>query len=121
MSRRNERRTTRWGLSLVLDVGLDLVLEVTPFAGLLSVLVGGIGVLVNGKFLYVVCQGMVQVSVIFVVAWLVYGVDLPGNLGPWLVISLAACIACAAPEKSPTTPMTKGSSLSASSPPSWTL
>lgn len=56
---------------------------------------GGMSVLVNGKFLYVVGQGMVQVSVIFVVAWLVYGVDLPGNLGSWLVISLAACIACA--------------------------
>jgi ABC-2 type transport system permease protein len=56
---------------------------------------GGIGVLVNGKFLYVVGQGMVQVSVIFAVAWLVYGVDLPGHFGPWLVISLAACLACA--------------------------
>jgi ABC-2 type transport system permease protein len=56
---------------------------------------GGIGVLVNGKFLYVVGQGMVQVSVIFAVAWLVYGVDLPGNLGPWLVISLAASVSCA--------------------------
>jgi len=56
---------------------------------------GGIGVLVNGKFLYVVGQGMVQVTVIFTVAWLVYGVDLPGHLGPWLVISLAASIACA--------------------------
>jgi ABC-2 type transport system permease protein len=56
---------------------------------------GGIGVLVNGKFLYVVGQGMVQVSVIFIVAWLVYGVDLPGHIGAWLVISLAASIACA--------------------------
>jgi ABC-2 type transport system permease protein len=56
---------------------------------------GGIGVLVNGKFLYVVGQGMVQVTVIFTVAWLVYGVDLPGHLGPWLIISLAASIACA--------------------------
>ena len=56
---------------------------------------GGIGVLVDGKFFYVVGQGMVQVSVIFAVAWLVYGVDLPGHLGQWLVISLAACIACA--------------------------
>ncbi len=56
---------------------------------------GGIGVLVNGKFLYVVGQGMVQVSVIFAVAWLVYGVDLPAHLGEWGVISLAACIACA--------------------------
>lgn len=56
---------------------------------------GGMSVLVNGKFLYVVAQGLVQVSVIFVVAWLVYGVDLPGNLGPWFVITLAACISAA--------------------------
>ena len=56
---------------------------------------GGIGVLVNGKFLYVVGQGMVQVSVIFAVAWGVYDVDLPGHFGPWLVISLASSIACA--------------------------
>lgn len=56
---------------------------------------GGIGVLVDGKFLYVVGQGLVQVIVIFSVAWLVYGVDLPGHLGPWLVISLAASVACA--------------------------
>jgi ABC-2 type transport system permease protein len=56
---------------------------------------GGIGVLVDGKFLYVVGQGMVQVSVIFAVAWLVYGVDLPGHLGAWLVISAASSLACA--------------------------
>ncbi len=56
---------------------------------------GGIGVLVNGKFLYVVGQGLVQVSVIFIVAWLVYGVDLPGHLGPWFVVSLAGSLACA--------------------------
>ncbi|MGE0621438.1 MAG: ABC transporter permease [Pseudomonadales bacterium] len=56
---------------------------------------GGIGVLVDGKFLYVVGQGLVQVSVIFAVAWLVYGVDLPGHLGAWLVISVAASLACA--------------------------
>jgi ABC-2 type transport system permease protein len=56
---------------------------------------GGIGVLVNGKFIYVVGQGLVQVTVIFAVAWLVYGVDVPGRIGPWLVISLAASVACA--------------------------
>lgn len=56
---------------------------------------GGIGVLVDGKFLYVIGQGFVQVSVIFAVAWLVYGVDVPGHLGPWLVISFAAALACA--------------------------
>lgn len=56
---------------------------------------GGVGVLVDGKFLYVIGQGFVQVSVIFAVAWLVYGVDVPGHLGPWLVISGAASLACA--------------------------
>ncbi len=56
---------------------------------------GGMGVLVNGKFLYVVGQGLVQVTVIFAVAWLIYGVDLPGRLGPWAVVSLAASLACA--------------------------
>ncbi len=56
---------------------------------------GGIAVLVNGKFAYVTLQGFVQVSVIFLVAWLLYGVDLPGHFFPWLMITLAACI-CAA-------------------------
>jgi len=53
---------------------------------------GGMGVLVNGKFLFVVLQGMVQVTVIFVVAWLVYQVDLPGRFGPWLLITFAASV-----------------------------
>jgi ABC-2 type transport system permease protein len=53
---------------------------------------GGMGVLVNGKFLFVILQGLVQVSVIFIVAWLVYQVDLPGRFFPWLAITLAACI-----------------------------
>jgi len=53
---------------------------------------GGMSVLVNGKFLFVILQGLVQVSVIFVVAWLVYDVDLPGQFLPWLTITLSACI-----------------------------
>jgi ABC-2 type transport system permease protein len=56
---------------------------------------GGMGVLVDGKFIFVVGQGLVQVSVIFTVAWLVYGVDLPDHLGAWLVISIASALACA--------------------------
>lgn len=54
---------------------------------------GGIGVLIDGKFIYLVAQGFVQMLLIFVVAWLVYGVDLPGSAGAWLVITLAACVA----------------------------
>ena len=56
---------------------------------------GGMGALVDGKFLYVVLQGLVQVTVIFLVAWAVYAVDLPGHLGPWLIITLAASISAA--------------------------
>ncbi len=51
---------------------------------------GRIGVLINGKFLFLVIQGWVQVGVIFVIAWLVYGVDLPGHLLPWAVTTLLA-------------------------------
>ena len=55
---------------------------------------GGIGVLINGKFLYLVLQGCLQVTVIFVVAWLGYGLDLPGHLLPWGVVTvIASCTA----------------------------
>ena len=56
---------------------------------------GGMAVLVNGKFLFLVCQGFVQMLMIFLTAWLVYDVDLPGHIGPWAVITLFACIAAA--------------------------
>lgn len=51
---------------------------------------GGIGVLINGKFLYLVLQGFLQVTVIFTVAWLGYGLDLPGQFLPWCVVTLVA-------------------------------
>ncbi|MFW2403805.1 MAG: ABC transporter permease [Gammaproteobacteria bacterium] len=55
---------------------------------------GGIGVLINGKFLYLVLQGVLQVTVIFIVAWLGYGLDLPGHLLPWFIVTLiASCTA----------------------------
>jgi ABC-2 type transport system permease protein len=57
---------------------------------------GSIGVLVNGKFLFLVTQGFVQVGVIFVIAWLVHGVDLPGHVLPWSVTTLCASAAAAA-------------------------
>jgi ABC-2 type transport system permease protein len=67
-------------------------------SGILERLLVGPGstiVLVNGKFLYLVFQGFVQVAVIFVVAWLAYGVDLPGNLFPWALTTAAAAAAAA--------------------------
>jgi ABC-2 type transport system permease protein len=51
---------------------------------------GHMGVLVNGKFLFLVAQGFVQITVIFVVAWILYDVDLPGHLLTWAVTTLAA-------------------------------
>jgi len=57
---------------------------------------GGIAVLVNGKFLFLVAQGFVQMLLIFCVAWQVYGVDLPGNYLPWLMVTIIACFAAAA-------------------------
>jgi len=67
---------------------------------------GGTRALVDGKFLYLTAQGCVQVSVIFLVAWLGYGVDVPGHFLPWALTTLAAsataaglalvlCTACA--------------------------
>jgi ABC-2 type transport system permease protein len=57
---------------------------------------GSIGVLVNGKFIFLVTQGFVQVGVIFVIAWLMHGVDLPGHVLPWSVTTLLASAAAAA-------------------------
>ena len=65
-------------------------------AGILDRVLAGPGatsVLINGKFLYLFTQGFVQVGVIFLCAWLVYGVDLPGNLPLWVLTTLAASAA----------------------------
>lgn len=56
---------------------------------------GGIGVVVNGRFIFLVLQGLVQTAVIFGVAWGVYGVNVPGNFWPWLLISFCAAVLAA--------------------------
>jgi ABC-2 type transport system permease protein len=56
---------------------------------------GSTRVLVNGKFLFLTVQGFVQIGLIFVVAWLVHGVDLPGHLLPWALTTLIASAAAA--------------------------
>ncbi|MDH3978310.1 MAG: ABC transporter permease [Gammaproteobacteria bacterium] len=56
---------------------------------------GGIMVLINGKFLFLVVQGFAQMLLIFLVAWQVYGVDLPAHAGSWALITLAACLSAA--------------------------
>jgi ABC-2 type transport system permease protein len=55
----------------------------------------GSGALVRGKLMFLVAQGFVQVSVIFVAAWLGYGVDLPGHLPGFAATTLAASAAAA--------------------------
>lgn len=56
---------------------------------------GGVDVLVTGKFLYLLAQGVVQVGLIFVVAWLAFGVALPDHLGAWLVVTVCAATTAA--------------------------
>ena len=67
-------------------------------SGILDRILAGpasIGVLVDGKFLYLTLQGFVQIGVIFTIAWLAYRVDLPGHLGLWAVTTLVASAAAA--------------------------
>ncbi len=67
-------------------------------SGILDRILAGpasVSALVDGKFLYLVVQGCVQIGVIFVIAWLAYGVDLFGHLGLWLLTTLAASAAAA--------------------------
>jgi ABC-2 type transport system permease protein len=55
----------------------------------------GTDVIVVGKFLFVVIQGVLQVALIFVVAALVYDLKLVDHAVPWLLITVAASIAAA--------------------------
>ena len=67
-------------------------------AGILERIVAGpagIGVVINGKFLYLVLLGLLQNTVIFTVAWLVYGVDVPARPGSWLLVAGASALAAA--------------------------
>jgi ABC-2 type transport system permease protein len=56
---------------------------------------GGMAVLVNGKFMFLMLQGFLQMLLIFCTAWLIYKVDLPAHFIEWLVVTLLACTAAA--------------------------
>lgn len=56
---------------------------------------GGAGVILDGKFAFLVLQGFCQVLVIYLVAWIGFGVNLPGHLPMWTVTTLAAAFAAA--------------------------
>ncbi len=55
----------------------------------------GTDVVVLGKFLCLILQGVLQVSLIFLIAALVYGVSVVTRLGPWILTTLAAAAAAA--------------------------
>lgn len=55
----------------------------------------GTDVVVLGKFVFLAAQGVVQVTLIFLVALLVYRVDVLGRVGPWALTTLAASVAAA--------------------------
>jgi ABC-2 type transport system permease protein len=56
---------------------------------------GGVSVAVNGKFLYLWAQGLVQTVLIFAIAWAAYGVDVPAASWRWLVAAALSCAAAA--------------------------
>jgi ABC-2 type transport system permease protein len=56
---------------------------------------GGIGPLVDGRALFLIVQGVTQIALIFGVAWLAFGVDLPARIGPWSLVTSGLAIAAA--------------------------
>nr|MCU0254767.1 ABC transporter permease [Acidobacteriota bacterium] len=55
----------------------------------------GLAPLLRAKFLFLVLMGIVQLTAIFVVAWLLRGVDLPGHLAGYAIVTAAAAAAAA--------------------------
>jgi ABC-2 type transport system permease protein len=53
----------------------------------------GAGVIVGGKFLFLVGQGVIQVALIFLVAGLLWKVDITERMGAWLAITIGAAAA----------------------------
>ena len=56
---------------------------------------GGVGVILDGKFLFLVLQGFVQTAVVFLVAWLAFGIALPDKLMPWAFVALCSAVSAA--------------------------
>jgi len=53
----------------------------------------GMGPVVNGKFLFLIAQGVSQAAVIFATAQIVFGVPVVSHLGLWLITTLSASLA----------------------------
>lgn len=56
----------------------------------------GLGPVLLGRFLFMSLLGTLQLTFVFVVAWIVHGVPLPQHLGAFVVITLATAMMAAA-------------------------
>jgi ABC-2 type transport system permease protein len=56
---------------------------------------GGIGTMVDSRMAFLTLQGTVQISIIFAIAWAIYGVSLAGRVFPWALVTVALAV-CAA-------------------------
>ena len=56
----------------------------------------GTDVIVAGKFVFLTLQGILQVGLIFAVAWLAYGVDVSSRMTPWFATTGLTSAAAAA-------------------------
>ncbi len=56
---------------------------------------GGVAVLVDGRALFLMAQGVAQAGVIFAVAWIHAGVPAPATPWPWLAVAVALAAASA--------------------------
>ncbi len=61
----------------------------------IAVVPGGTDMVVYGKFLFLISQGVIQVGLIFAAAIIVYDVDVIHHLWLWLLVTLAAAMAAA--------------------------
>ena len=56
---------------------------------------GGAQVVVLGKGLFLTLQGLAQVTIIFALAWWMYGIDWPGKFWLWLITAIVAAASAA--------------------------
>ena len=56
---------------------------------------GGSDVLVLARLMFVALQAALQIILMFAIAWLAYGVDVPAHLGGWAVITAGVTLAAA--------------------------
>lgn len=54
---------------------------------------GGLGVVIDGKFLFLVLLGVAQVTIIYAAAWLGFRVPWPAHILPWALTTICAAMA----------------------------